>query len=201
MLRTPDKCLEVRRHDMDWVTFASKAIDSLAWPAATIVLVVLLRHEIKKIIPYLKRIKAGPLEAEFERELEELKESIAEPTAIEREAVTDPASKEFLFHLAQLHPRSAVLESWVRVEAAARTVLAAKDPTSSTRRYIPAAKLAELLAQLDVLNSGQVSLFHKLRGLRNDVAHQENLVLTFDSASAYIDLAVFLQGWLEGHLK
>lgn len=186
---------------MDWVTFTSNAIDSLAWPVAAIILVVLLRDEIKKLIPFLKRLKAGPLEAEFERELEEIKESIAEPTASERDAVADPASKEFLFQLAQLHPRSAILESWVRVEAAARAVLVAKDSTSSTRRYIPAAKLAEPLAKFDVLNSGQVSLYHKLRSLRNEVAHQEDLELTFDSASAYVDLAMFLQGWLEGHLK
>ena len=186
---------------MDWLTFISKVIESLAWPIAAVALVVLLRDEIAKLAPLIKRVKAGPLEAEFEREVKELKASTPEPSASGEAPPPDTASKSFLFQLAELHPRSAILESWVRVEAAARAVLDKKPVPVSKPGYIPAARLAEPLAQLDVLTPAQVTLFHELRRLRNDVAHAQGFEPTHESARTYIDLAMFLQGWLEGHAK
>ena len=189
---------------MDWLTFFSKLIEALAWPVATIVLVVLLRDEIAKLAPFLKKFKAGPLEAEFEREVKELKE-IKEATPVQVKTTeiraADTASKNFLVQLSELHPRSAILESWVRVEAAARAVLAATSVSVSKPGYLQAARLAEPLAQKEVLNQGQVTLFHELRHLRNQVAHAQGFEPTQESASSYIDLAVFLQGILEGHAR
>ncbi|MDO9003602.1 MAG: hypothetical protein Q7V20_09140 [Aquabacterium sp.] len=51
---------------MDWLTFISKMAEALAWPIAVLTVVLLLRGELLKIIPLLKKLKAGPLEAEFE---------------------------------------------------------------------------------------------------------------------------------------
>ena len=189
---------------MDWLTFTSKAIEALAWPVAAIALVVLLRKEISKLTPFIKKVKAGPLEAEFEREvkqLKEIKESNPEQTKPAQAKPADTASKNFLFQLAELHPRSAILESWVRVEAAARAVLADKSLPVAKPGYLPAARLAEPLAQQEVLNQGQVTLFHELRRLRNEVAHAQGFEPTQESARAYIDLASSLQGWLEGHAQ
>ncbi|TAK83148.1 MAG: hypothetical protein EPO20_18920 [Betaproteobacteria bacterium] len=186
---------------MDWLTFASKFIESLVWPLAAIILVALLRDDIRRLVPFIKKLKAGPVEAEFERDVKELKESTPEPRIGSEARRPDTASKTFLFQLAELHPRSAILESWVRVEAAARAVLAGKAATAPTPGYIPAARLAEPLAQQEILNPGQVTLFHELRRLRNDVAHSQGFEPTQESARAYIDLASFLQGWLEGQAQ
>lgn len=188
---------------MDWLTFASKVIESISWPIAAVALVLLLREEIAKLAPFLKKFKAGPLEAEFERdvkELREIKDSTPQLTKPADAQAVDTASKNFLFQLAELHPRSAILESWVRLEAAARAVLTHKNIAAS-KSYIPAARLAEPLAQREVLNQGQVTLFHELRRLRNEVAHAQGFEPTQESARAYIDLASFLQGWLEGHAQ
>jgi hypothetical protein len=189
---------------MDWLTFVSKVIESISWPVAAVALVLLLRDEIAKLAPFLKKFKAGPLEAEFERdvkELKEIKESTPQLAKPAKAQAVDTASKNFLFQLAELHPRSAILESWVRVEAAARAVLAHKNIATSNSPYVPAARLAEPLAQQEVLNQGQVTLFHELRRLRNEVAHAQGFEPTQESARAYIDLASFLQGWLEGHAQ
>lgn len=182
---------------MGWMTFVAGLVESLSWPVAAVVLVSLLRDDIRKLVPSIKKVKAGPVEAEFEREVKALKEITAEsPTDGTKGKLPDTASKEFLVELAKLHPRSAILESWVRVEAAARAVLARK--TSPTSGYIPAAKLAEPLAQEGILTQGQVVLFHELRRLRNDVAHAQDFEPTLEAAKAYIDLASFLQGHIEG---
>ena len=185
---------------MDWMTFAAKIVESLAWPAVAVVLAVLLRDDIRRLVPFIKKLKAGPVEAEFEREVKALKEAAAPPSQREVTAakVPDAVSKEFLVQLAALHPRSAILESWIRVEAAARAVLSRRAAPAATGGYIPAARLAEPLAQQDVITQGQVTLFHELRRLRNEVAHAPTFEPTVDAAMAYVDLAVFLQGHLEG---
>lgn len=186
---------------MDWLTFASNALESLAWPIAAVALVALLRSEIAKLAPHLKKLKAGPVEAEFEREIKELKASTSGQERPDDAKQSDPASKSFLYQLAALHPRSAILETWVRVEAAARTVLAAKLAGASMSTYVPAARLAEALVPHGVLNQAQLTLFHELRRLRNEVAHAQGFEPTEESACAYIDLGVFLQGLLEGQVR
>lgn len=186
---------------MDWITFASKALESLAWPTASVVLVVLLRDEIRKLVPFLKKLKAGPLEAEFEREVKELKASIAHDSSPDSKQTYDPASKAFLLQLAELHPRSAILEAWVRVEAAARAALASKELPHELSTYQPAAKLAETLARKEMFDQGQVTLFHELRRLRNDVAHSIDLQPTLGSVKSYVELASYLQGGLDEAVK
>lgn len=186
---------------MDCLTFISKTIESLAWPIASIVLVVLLRKEISKLAPFLKRLKAGPLEAEFERDVQALLSSTPEPVREERVKPADTATKNFLFQLAKLHPRSAILESWVRVEAAARALLESKAAAGSKPRYLPAARLAEPLAQYQFINEEQATLFRELNRLRNEVAHERGLEPTLESACAYIDLSSSLQSHLEGQAQ
>jgi hypothetical protein len=183
---------------MDCLTFIASITKSLAWPVAAVVLVLLLKDEIVKVAPFVRRLKAGPVEAEFEREVKELKRATpapVEPAAVRAE---DTASKNFLYQLAELHPRSAILESWVRVEAAARAVLSSKVPTVQKSGYLPAARLAEPLVQAELITQGQVTLYHELRRLRNEVAHAVGFEPTQESARSYIDLASFLQADLEG---
>lgn len=186
---------------MNTLNFASNVIESLAWPVAAIVLVVLLRNDIAKLAPFIKRLKAGPVEAEFEREVRALRESTPAPPKLAIAPPKDTASKNFLFQLAELHPRSAILESWVRVEAAARALLESRAIAAAKPSYLPAARLAEPLAQQELITQDQVTLFHELRRLRNEVAHAQGFEPTFESARAYIDLASFLQGHLEGQAK
>lgn len=51
---------------MDWLTFISKLVDSLAWPVAGVLLGLIFRKKLLDLIPLLRKVKAGPLEAEFE---------------------------------------------------------------------------------------------------------------------------------------
>lgn len=184
---------------MDWLTFFSNIISAVAWPVAVVILVAMFKDEIKKVTPYVKRLKAGPLEAEFEREIKEL----TELTELTTTTNTDqpPASKALLSQLAEMHPRSAILESWVRVEAAARAVLATDNTASTKSSYVPAARLSGYLLTLEALDQSQVTLFNELRRLRNEIAHEKGIEPTQGSALSYIDLATSLQGVLERKLK
>jgi hypothetical protein len=59
---------------MDGLTFVAEMIKALAWPMAASIAVLVLRREIKGLLPLIKKLKAGPIEAEFDREVRELKE-------------------------------------------------------------------------------------------------------------------------------
>jgi hypothetical protein len=186
---------------MDIRSFIASIVESLAWPVASLALVLIFKGEILAAIPFLKRLKAGPLEAEFDRDLKQLKASSAAQTHAGKERSVDVASHNFLFQLAELHPRSAILEAWVRLEAAARAALPSDSSKTSTTGYIPAARLAEALVRAGVIDQGQVTLYHELRRLRNEVAHLVGLEPTQESVRSYIDLASSLQGFLERHTE
>lgn len=187
---------------MNHLAFVASILESLAWPMASVILVLLLKDEIIKIAPFIKRLKAGPIEAEFEREVKQLKESAPiHPTDLATVRVTDTASKGFLFQLAELHPRSAILESWVRLEAAARAASAQGATNGAKASYIPAARLSEVLVEAGIINQDQVTLYHELRRLRNDVAHLVGLDPSQESVRSYIELASFLQSHIEGQSR
>lgn len=183
---------------MDWLTFISKAIESLAWPVIAFVIVGMLKDEIKKLLPFIKKFKAGPVEAEFERDVAELKKSADKATLLES---PDTASKAFLIQLAELHPRSSILESWVRLEAAARLALANKTADYSKSNYLPAAKLGNPLEKAGLISNSQVNIYENLRRLRNEIAHDMNLEPNVEAARTYIELASLLQGQLEAAVQ
>ena len=176
---------------MDELTFFSKLIEHLAWPVASVALVILLKDEIVKAAPFVKRLKAGPVEAEFEREVKQLEKATAKQPG--KADATNLELDSFLLQLAELHPRSAILEAWVRLEAAARAALPHANSKSAGPGYIPAARLPEALVGAKVIDQGQVTLYHELRRLRNEVAHLVGLEPTVESVRSYIDLARQLQ--------
>ncbi|MBV36064.1 MAG: hypothetical protein CMP47_11545 [Rickettsiales bacterium] len=179
---------------MDWLTFFSKMIESLAWPVGAVVIVAILKDELKKLLPFLKKFKAGPLEAEFERDVEKLKRTSQN---IEEDLASNTNSKDFLLELVEIHPRSAILEAWVRLEAAARLVLSKQTDQYSKSNYQPASKLARALESAGLISSAQVTTYEDLRRLRNEVAHNMDLEPNFEAAKTYIELASYLQAYLE----
>ncbi|MND71246.1 hypothetical protein D3C76_570750 [compost metagenome] len=182
---------------MDVLTFISELIKALAWPVVVVTVLVLLRPELKALAPFLKKLKAGPVVAEFERDVNQLKEMVDEPAKpVPPLSPEVRASKEFLFELAAVHPRSAIQESWVRVEAAGRAALA-RSSADPGKTYITAARLAQALSGIGALSETQVTLYHELRRLRNDAAHAVGAEPTLDSVHSYIELATGLQSHLE----
>lgn len=178
---------------MDWLTFIASIVKSLAWPVAAVVLAILFKDDLVKAMPLIKRLKAGPVEAEFEREVKELQESAAGSDETVRVGAKNDESEEFLFQLAEFHPRSAILESWVRLEATARSAIVKVVPHMANKGYISAARLSNTLIQEGILNERQVELYHELRRLRNEVAHGVGFEPTEKSARSYIDMAAGLQ--------
>ena len=174
---------------MDALTFIAKIIESIAWPVAAVILVMLLKAEIQSLLPFIKRLKAGPLEAEFERELRELRTSVeTEPAQPSTEKPLSTAEQKLL-QLIEINPRSAILEAWQGVEAYARKLvidLGIYDPGSESR---PLLDTYRAIAKANLLPLEDLALFHELRSLRNQAAHAEDFNPTKEAALNYVQLA------------
>ena len=182
---------------MDILTFIAKLVEFLAWPLATVLLVFMLRGEIKRLLPFIKRLKAGPLEAEFEREVKELKATAeAQPQLLPPPEGATP-EKQLLLQLVQINPRSAVLEGWRGVEEASVRVVQSKAlfvPEGQARSPLA---VVRALNKAEILTGEEVSLYHDLRSLRNQAAHSQDFTPTVDAALNYIELAGRLRQALE----
>ncbi len=175
------------------MTFVSKLVETLAWPAVVLIVVSLLRKELGALFAILKKVKAGPVEAEFEREINELKSvADAELPAVEQQALVTSGQNE-LEQLAQVNPRAAIIESWRRLELAARKALSRLGITMSWRDAASPIAHARNLARNALLSQEELVLFNDLRNLRNMSVHAENFSPTLDAALSYIEVASRVQ--------
>jgi hypothetical protein len=63
---------------VDWREFIASVIDSLAWPAAAAIVAWLLRDQLRQLLAApIRRLKAEPLEVEWDHEAAEVVESLA----------------------------------------------------------------------------------------------------------------------------
>ena len=189
----------VRRH-MDTYTFTSKLVEYLAWPIASVLLIALLRKELRSLLPQVRRLKAGPIEAEFERSAELLRNQLpAQPKAAEALSL-GPQGSELKGLPDETNPRSKVLEAWLKLESAANAALSRKlvqtnGPGAMMSR--PTIRgLANALQTNGLLHEGQVALFKELQHLRNEVVHAYEFTPTQEAIVRYIDTANYLIWWL-----
>lgn len=178
---------------MDTLTFISKLVEALSWPAVALIAVTLLRKELGALLALLKKVKAGPVEAEFEREINELKSvADAELPAVEQQAPATSSQNE-LEQLAQVNPRAAIIEAWRRLELAARRALARLGVTMNWRDAASPIAHARNLARNALLSQEELVLFNDLRNLRNMSVHAENFSPTLEAALSYIEVASRVQ--------
>lgn len=175
---------------MDWLTFISKLIDSLAWPVAGVALGLIFRKRLLDLIPLLRRVKAGPLEAEFESAT---KQVLVNTTALvskghasgASDLVPRPRSEDAAEKMltAELEPTATIIEGWSRLEAEllnfGRQIDIMVDPLGSQNNA------SRKIMDSDVLPYETRRLIQDLRQLRNKVAHAD-VIPTSESARNYL---------------
>lgn len=183
---------------MDWLTFIATVLGHLAWPVAAIVVVLLLRDEIKQLLKLIKKLKAGPVEAEFEREVKEL---VATVDATESQLPPDYGSpdQQFLIKLAEVSPRSAILEAWRKVEAAIYKAIDRNAVYVAPREVNSPFAAIRALTKSGHISNEELALYHDLRTLRNQAAHKEEFAPNLDAALSYISLALKLEKAVAQH--
>lgn len=179
---------------MDLLTFTSKALEALAWPIVALVLGLVFRQKLLDLIPAIKKIKAGPVEAEFEfaakKVLAEAAEVVSPADARELAGSLVPTAepgRELVTKLrnARTDATGAIIEGWATLDgelfrlAKQFSLDGTEAPTTSTTQVYQA------VMSSNVLPAETRRLVHELREMRNQVAHN-SVVPTSDAAQDYL---------------
>jgi hypothetical protein len=181
---------------MDQLSFLTKMTEALAWPVVALVLGLVFRRKLLDLIPLIKKLKAGPLEAEFGRDAKQILSSATEaaahaspPTSTTPASTNDSASGGDSRVVAKLlearnDPSGAILQGWGSVDdelfrLGVQMGLIVEDPLTSTNGVYEATMAS------NVLPDETRRLVRELRILRNKVAHVK-VVPTPESAQDYV---------------
>jgi hypothetical protein len=174
---------------LDILSFVAAVIGAVAWPVAVILLVWLLRFELRDLLRIVKKLKAGPVEAEFDRQIENLRAEAQaaapqlQPTT-EVQTQTDP-----LIDLATRHPRAAILETWRQVEFALRRLADSRDLIPPDVDRISNEYLVRGLTKERLLELEDLAVYYGLRDLRNTAAHAIDFEPSTAAALDYVKTA------------
>jgi hypothetical protein len=205
---------------VNWLEFISSMTAALAWPLIIAIVLLSYRKAITKILPDLRRLKAGPtgLEMEWERKLEEVREELESAEAIESVTPKDAGSqldkpsathppgtesdiKNFLGEiedLAKVSPSAAVLEAYRRLEAVLRRAVGERHPEYSLRDLSNGPRLIKIAMDDGLIREQEYSALQELRMMRNSLAHgAETQSIDYGQAMEYARLVDWLIVYIE----
>ncbi len=175
---------------MDWITFASNAIESLAWPTAIALTVWWLRGNIAELIPYTKRLKYKDLEIEFEKELSSLKkETEKQKRAHAVSSIQDKEDKKYIEQSADISPRAALVDSWVGLEITATSSAEMLELISDSRKPVPFPKVIKALLDNDIIDQNVANILKELQSLRNKALHSSKFNISKNEVLRFNELA------------
>jgi hypothetical protein len=163
--------------------FISSLVHALAWPTAGVVLAVVFRGPRVILLEALRRLRAGPVEAEFDRVFAKVE---AEVSSDAQAAASGAVLSVELAELARQSPATAILEAYARVDTRLRELLEAQGEKPVTAAG--AVGLALLAEQAHLVSAENVKAVEGLSVLRNLAAHSRTDV-TVDRAMEYLALA------------
>ena len=181
---------------MDTLKFISEIVSSLTWPTVVLILVLILRGEITILLPQIKKLKAGPLEAEFDREVRELALESESQVSLDSVSKMSPEQQK-LIQMAELSARSAIIDAWQNVEFAAMRVVQTMYPSIPPRDLYSSSNVLRILNRDEILRRDEVERFIELRNLRNQATHLPEFAPAHDSVLNYINLALQLKSDLD----
>jgi len=174
---------------VNWLAFVASLVHSLAWPAGVLAVVIVLRKPIGVALGRgVRRLKAGPVEVEFDQLQAEVREELARsPELAEAQVPALGVSlREELAGLAEVSPRAAVLEAYQRIEARLAEMLASAGvPPSSA---MGGRALARLARKHDLISDETLTAIEGLSVLRDLIAHVGGDI-SVDRARDYLTLA------------
>jgi hypothetical protein len=186
---------------MDALTFVSKLVEALAWPAVVVSVLLIVRKELPAIARSLRKLKFKDVEVEFGEAAKavaaETKQAVPPPKPdVKVLGDTQDSATARLEAIAELSPRAAILEAWLRVEAAAADLIRKQGSASLSSTPGPL-RLREGLQRAEVLTPPQVSAFESLRRLRNEAVHTPDAEFTPPAVTNYIKAALSMAAYLE----
>jgi uncharacterized protein YutE (UPF0331/DUF86 family) len=172
---------------MDWLQFFASVIRSLAWPAAIVLIVLLLRRELVQILRRLRRFKYGDAEAEFEEVLEEVEEEIEELPAPKSSPPEGEFRRRYLKELDRFSNNSAIFIAWLEVESA---ILNLARRANLLETNMNALRAAHRLIDQKIIDEATYNAIGDLWKLRNIAVHPTDIrQITKEEAERFRKLA------------
>jgi len=178
-------------HDesMDTKQFIASLAGSLAWPAAVFGIALLFRKQLMELLSGpLRRLKAGPLELEFERIISTVQAQIepVSPVGTPKPSADGSALAD-LEATARTAPLAAVLEAYGCLERQLHDLLQSAGDTGA-RDGLSAMALARRAAEKGLITPETVNALQGVTVLRNLAAHGRNDDVSVDRALDYLAL-------------
>lgn len=192
---------------MDCLTFITKLVEALAWPATVVLVAFMSRKQVLELIPSLRELTLpGGIAARFEGKLEALhivaaSKSDSGAPELSREVVSADLNVRYSVAAAQTvppeadviateyNPAGVVMEVWQQVEAKIREILVdTKIKTFLTLPEYPV-DLINTLREHGLASQNTLAVLEGLRKLRTVAAHAKGNEITKDSATRYHTLA------------
>ena len=173
---------------MDWLTFFSRLVSSLAWPVSILLILLIMRKPLRDILSLLHRLRYKDFEVEFNQRVDEVKIEAEQALPKESGAVPSGPDAQHIIRLSKVSPRAAVLEAWRRVELAAIETaqqLGGEKFRNKTLTY----QAIRFIEQHTDMDSKLIMLLRHLRGLRNKAAHAPEFALSTNAALEYAKIA------------
>lgn len=164
----------------EWLDFFSSLIDSLAWPAFGAIALYVFRAEARELIQNIRRFRAGTVDVEIGKRIDEIKEGADE---LPVESVPAELDEEKLRTAAELSPRGLLLDTWVVLEDELRK--AAGRVEIDVGRRASALPVLRELEQGDYISPEVGAMIGEMRALRNRAAHHRDIEVSADQAFEY----------------
>ena len=179
-----------------------RSIEALAWPLASVFIIVFLRKEILDRLKALQKIKVGSLEAEFQAALDS--SSILDKT--ENKVSDDKLDSIIpeLLSIAMISPKATIPHAWSILEKEMINCLESHQGWKDDRMGFRIDKHIDVLMEEGLISLENREALHELRSLRNKVSHNydETEIITFHTARKYaIKCAYFIEVMKKKHKK
>jgi hypothetical protein len=156
---------------MSGMEFIAALVAALAWPITIVIAVILLRKPLERWFQERpSRIKAGPVEVEWDAVISRVQANLDQPGVPDPAALTSSAETpdRDLYLLARANPPLAIVEASRRVEAELRHRLAANGVEAPQEGL---SALAQLAHRLGLINAATQESVAGLVALRNLAVH------------------------------
>lgn len=190
---------------VEYVRAIAQIIKAFAWPAALAIIAILFRKPIRLLLESISEAKwsGAGLEVSIKRNLADTRRLVEQiPPQVEQAPEqliqvpeqpapptpepSDPVNE--LIQLAQFSPRAAIMEAWLRVEAAGSEFANKVRPPQSTTLH-RRAHFVEVLRRSERVPSQIIRAIQNLREIRNKVAHESTYEPSIDDAEEYVLLS------------
>ena len=179
---------------MDYLDFFARLADSVAWPIAATVALLIVKRPLSELVPLVRRLKFGDLQVDFHERISEAEEQVAAIVADPSEA---PPAPQALRDTATVAPRDGIISAWINI-LNAQVRLARRHGIDPSARQRHGRSFERVLAHREIIDPRLASLITELRIIRNQAAHEADLRLNEEDANRYVSISQQLVRELDG---